>query len=67
MGAEGRIPLHIAEEGVKLAESWVVPLVAPGEAPILEMNFLSSQDCNAARKRLILRRLKILLFLSRAR
>ena len=36
---EGGVPLGIAKERVKLAQGWVCPLVAPGEPPILEVDF----------------------------
>ena len=40
IGVECRIPFRIAEEGVKLAKRWVVPLITPREASILKMDFL---------------------------
>ena len=48
MGVEGHIPLRIIEEGVELAKSWVVPLITPSEAPILQVNFfkLTRLQCN---------------------
>ena len=40
MGVECHILVRIAEEGVKLAKHWVVPLITPREASILKMDFL---------------------------
>lgn len=37
---ESYVPIRVAKKGVQLAQSWVVPLIAPSKAPILKVDFL---------------------------
>ena len=37
---EGDVPFFIAKEAIKLAQGWVLPLVAPSEFTILKVDFL---------------------------
>jgi hypothetical protein len=40
MRIEAKVPLIIAKEGIKLAESWRIPLITPSKPPVLEMDLL---------------------------
>ena len=64
---EGGVPVRIAKEGVKLAQGWVCPLVAPGEPPILEVDFFKLTTIESCTEPVDLTGVNVPLFLSLAR
>lgn len=67
VSAESKVPLFVAKRGVKLAQSWVVLLIAPRVLSVLEVDFFNSQVLRAFRKRSMQLRSTLALFLSLAR
>jgi hypothetical protein len=40
MRTKAKVPFVVAKESIKLAKSWIVPLVAPSEPPILKLDLV---------------------------